>query len=128
MVSERAFSNEASDVREMPAEAHMLGEEDEEGPRRHPRPGIDRSTAEASVEETTDDDNIDLEAALGGGIKKAPAAETEPEAESAEPAPVRSYRVSHSPRSFESDPRGFSRAFRTAHALDWGVNGQTRVA
>ena len=38
--------------------------------------------AEASVEDA-DAENIDLDAVLGGGIKKAPAAATEPEPEEA---------------------------------------------
>ena len=86
MVSERAFATEASDVREIAPSSHMLGE-DEEGFGDIP---VQESTgtAEASVEDIEGDEdveNIDLEAVLGGGIKKAPAAATEPEPE-VEPA------------------------------------------
>ena len=85
MVSERAFATEASDVREMPVSSHMLGEDDEDGFSDVPV-AESNGTAEASVEDVAaDDDNIDLAAVLGGGIKKAPAAATEPEIE-AEPA------------------------------------------
>ena len=75
MISEKAFSNEYDEVRPMSADAHMLGENDEAALAEvHESAGV----AEASVEDT-DDDNIDLAAALGGGIRKAPAAETEAE-------------------------------------------------
>jgi small subunit ribosomal protein S2 len=37
--------------------------------------------AAESVEDIADDENVDLEAVLGGNIRKAPAAATEPEAE-----------------------------------------------
>jgi small subunit ribosomal protein S2 len=85
MVSERAFATEASDVREMPVSSHMLGEDDEDGFSDVPV-SESNGTAEASVEDVAgDDDNIDLAAVLGGGIKKAPAAATEPEVE-VEPA------------------------------------------
>jgi small subunit ribosomal protein S2 len=63
----------------------MLGEDDEDGFSDVPV-AESNGTAEASVEDVAaDDDNIDLAAVLGGGIKKAPAAATEPEIE-AEPA------------------------------------------
>jgi small subunit ribosomal protein S2 len=82
MVSERAFATEASDVRELPTESHFLGEDDDD------LTGIpmqeSTGTAEASIEDIEGDEdveNIDLDAVLGGGIKKAPAAEPEPEAE-----------------------------------------------
>ena len=70
MVSERAFATEASDVRELPVDAHFVGEEGEavvDAPVQE-----STGTAEASVEDV-DGETIDLEAALGGGIKKAPA-------------------------------------------------------
>jgi small subunit ribosomal protein S2 len=67
----------------------MLGEDDEEGFSDIP---VQESTgtAEASIEDVVGDEDvetIDLEAVLGGGIKKAPAAATEPEPEE-EPAHV----------------------------------------
>ena len=76
MVSERAFATEASDVREMPVESHFVGEEGEQAPEAPVQEST--GTAEASVE---DAETIDLDAVLGGGIKKAPAAATEPEVE-----------------------------------------------
>jgi small subunit ribosomal protein S2 len=85
MVSERAFATEASDVREMQPDSHMIGEEGEVAPSAPMQES--NNTAEASVEDAEADNNIDLEAALGGGIKKAPAAATEPEPE-AEVAPA----------------------------------------
>jgi len=83
MVSERAFATEASDVRELPTETHFIGEDGEEYDALPIAESV--GTAEASTEDVEDEDaEIDLEAALGGGIKKAPVAETEPEVE-AEP-------------------------------------------
>ena len=87
MVSERAFATESSDVREMPTEAHFLGEaaDASDAPIQE-----SAGSAEAATEEIVgadDVDNIDLNAVLGGGIKKAPAAATEPDPE-AEPAHV----------------------------------------
>ncbi len=89
MVSERAFATEASDVRELPTECHFLGEEGDEDLSGIPMQES-TGTAEASIEDVEGDEdveNIDLNAVLGGGIKKAPAAATEPEPE-AEPAHV----------------------------------------
>src|SRR6201995_4295030 len=70
MISDKAFANEFADVTPAGQEAHMTGEETE----------IDinagRSSAgaaEASGEDIEDED-IDLNAALGGGIRKSPAA------------------------------------------------------
>ena len=88
MVTERSFATETTDVVPMVQASHLLGEEEEFGD-----VPVQESTgtAEASVEDivTPEDDSetIDLNAVLGGGIKKAPAAATEPEPE-AEPAPV----------------------------------------
>ena len=87
MVSERAFATETADTRELPTEAHFVGEGEDADLTAIP---VQESTgtAEASVEDIAEDnDNIDLDAVLGGGIKKAPAAATEPEPE-AEPTPV----------------------------------------
>ena len=84
MVSERAFATESADITPLPTEAHFLGE-DEEGNAIVADAPVQESaaTAEAAVEEV--EETVDLEAALGGNIRKAPAAE--PEAD-AEPAPV----------------------------------------
>ncbi len=77
MVSERAFATETSDIRELPTESHFVGLEDEEGD----TPETFTPVPEAASDNEEADNNIDLEAALGGGIKKAPAAATEPEPE-----------------------------------------------
>ena len=82
MVSEKAFATEAADVQPLAISAAYIGEEGEEGlDEVHESPGI----AAASTDDLIDDDNVDLEAVLGGNIRKAPAAETEVEAE---PEPV----------------------------------------
>jgi small subunit ribosomal protein S2 len=87
MVSERAFATETADIQPIPVASHSLGEyadEDVDGF----APGFvpmqeSTGTAEASIEDI--DADIDLEAVLGGNIRKAPAAETEVEVE---PEPV----------------------------------------
>ena len=80
MISDKAFSNELEDIRPLHTESHFLGE-DEDGimSEIHESAGI----AEASTEDAVDEDEvIDLNAALGGGIRKAPATvEAENEAE-----------------------------------------------
>jgi small subunit ribosomal protein S2 len=85
MISDKAFSQEYDDVRPIQPESHFLGEEGEESLGEvHESAG----TAEASIEDVPDDldsENIDLNAVLGGGIRKAPvAADAEPEVEPAE--------------------------------------------
>jgi small subunit ribosomal protein S2 len=81
MISDKAFSQEYAEVQPIETESHFLGEDGEELIGEiHESAG----TAEASIEDI-DDDNIDLNAALGGGIRKAPvAADAEPEIEAAE--------------------------------------------
>jgi small subunit ribosomal protein S2 len=102
MVSERAFATETSDTREMPTESHFVGLEDEEGTTAHLEGEVQDAQAIQAAGESTapmegfvaaptvgakdildvdSGDDIDLEAALGGGIKKSPAAASEPEAE-----------------------------------------------
>src|SRR6195952_1928222 len=80
MISDKAFSNELSDVQPIMTEAHFLGEDDADALSEvHESAGI----AEASTEDIAEEETIDLEAALGGGIRKAPAtveAETEADA------------------------------------------------
>jgi small subunit ribosomal protein S2 len=78
MISEKAFANELADITPIAPESHLLGEEEEDPALAE----VQESTgvAEASVED--EDETIDLNAALGGGIRKAPAAvEAEAEAE-----------------------------------------------
>src|SRR4051812_19515316 len=72
MISDKAFSNEYTDVQPIATESHFIGE-DEDGTLTevHESAGI----AEASTEDVADEDEvIDLNAALGGGIRKAPSA------------------------------------------------------
>ena len=81
MISDKAFAQEFADVEPTTLPSHFLGDEDDTLSEIQESAG----TAEASVEDVVDEDEvIDLNAALGGGIRKAPAAEIEPEIE-AEP-------------------------------------------
>jgi small subunit ribosomal protein S2 len=78
MISDKAFSNEFAEITPIATESHFVGLEDEDGALAE----VQESTgvAEASVEDV--EEEIDLNAALGGGIRKAPAvveAEVEPE-------------------------------------------------
>jgi small subunit ribosomal protein S2 len=80
MVSERAFATETTDIQPIEIAAEYIGEEgeialDDATGEVHESAGI----ADASTE---DDEVVDLEAVLGGNIRKAPAAvEPEPESE-----------------------------------------------
>jgi small subunit ribosomal protein S2 len=80
MVSERAFATETTDIQPMELAAEYIGEDGEIDldptiAEVHESAGV----AEASVE---DDEVVDLEAVLGGNIRKAPATvESEPEPE-----------------------------------------------
>jgi small subunit ribosomal protein S2 len=82
MISDKAFSNEYADVQPIAPEAHLVGE-DADGVVLH-EGRISAGAAADSEEDIDEDENIDLNAALGGGIRKAPAAETEPEPAAAE--------------------------------------------
>jgi small subunit ribosomal protein S2 len=85
MVSEKAFATEAADVQPLAISPEYIGEDGEvldPGLEVHESAGI----AEASAEE---DEIVDLDAVLGGNIRKAPAAsepDSEPEAISAQAA------------------------------------------
>jgi small subunit ribosomal protein S2 len=83
MISDKAFSNEYTDITPIAQESHLLGEEDED-----PALAEIQISAGAAVDTIEDEDEtIDLNAALGGGIRKAPAtveAEAEAEPETAE--------------------------------------------
>ncbi len=70
LISDKAFAEEYAEVRPLESEAHFIGEDGEElfAPV-HASAGA----AEASIEDV-EDENIDMNAALGGGIRKAPAA------------------------------------------------------
>ena len=77
MISDKAFAQEYAEITPIATESHFLGEDGEES-----FGDIQESAgaAEASVEDVEDEsETIDLNAVLGGGIRKAPAAETEPE-------------------------------------------------
>jgi len=83
MITEKAFTEEYAEVQPIGTESHFLGEDGEEAIGEvHESAGL----AEASVEdiEDPDADTIDLNAVLGGGIRKAPTtADAEPEIEAA---------------------------------------------
>src|ERR1700722_1505308 len=77
MVSERAFATESADVQPLAVSPEYVGEEGEyEGAE---IPAAAEPAAEAAPEE---DETVDLAAVLGGNIRKAPSAASEPEAES----------------------------------------------
>jgi small subunit ribosomal protein S2 len=77
LVGDKAFAQEYADVTPAGTESHLLAEEEDDVARNEIQ--ISAGAAADSVEDTEDDETIDLNAALGGGIRKAPAAETEPE-------------------------------------------------
>jgi small subunit ribosomal protein S2 len=76
MVSEKAFATEVADVQQAEVAPELVGEEGEASTE------IQGSVDAAA---STDDDNVDLEAVLGGNIRKAPVAATE---EDVEPEPA----------------------------------------
>ena len=79
MVSEKAFATEAADIQPLEVSPEHIGEEGEAALASdlsvHESAGI----AEASTE---DDETVDLAAVLGGNIRKAPAAASEPDSDS----------------------------------------------
>jgi small subunit ribosomal protein S2 len=81
MISDKAFANELEEVRPLATESHFVGEEGDEA-----LTEIHESNPVAEDQALdVEDENIDLNAALGGGIRKAPAAaDAEPEVEAAE--------------------------------------------
>ena len=85
MISDKAFSQEYDEVTPIGVDAHFLGEDGEDAALDEVQESA--GLAEASTEDVAgelDDENIDLNAVLGGGIRKAPsAAEAETEAEPA---------------------------------------------
>jgi small subunit ribosomal protein S2 len=72
-IGDKAFATEYADVEQAQTESHFVGEDGDETEVQVP-------VAAAPVEE---EETVDLEAALGGGIRKAPVSETEPEQEHA---------------------------------------------
>jgi small subunit ribosomal protein S2 len=81
MVSDKAFATEVADVQQAELAPEFVGEEGESPLEVHESAGL----AADSIEDAVDDENVDLEAVLGGNIRKAPVAavEEEPEAEPA---------------------------------------------
>jgi small subunit ribosomal protein S2 len=80
MVADKALSTELDDVQPIATDSHFIGEDGEEFA------GVIQESAgaaEASVEDVDEDETIDLNAALGGGIRKAPSSE-EPSAHAVE--------------------------------------------
>jgi len=77
MVSEKAFATESADVQPLEVSPEFIGEDGEtEGVEVHAAPA---EPTEAVAEE---DETVDLAAVLGGNIRKAPSAATEPDADS----------------------------------------------
>jgi small subunit ribosomal protein S2 len=74
MVSERAFAAETADVQQTEVAPEHIGEEGEVAEV--------QASAEPAAATAEDDENVDLEAVLGGGIRKAPAAAAVDEPES----------------------------------------------
>jgi len=79
MISDKAFSQEYNDIQPIATESHFLGEEGDDATfgEIHESAGL----AEASTEDIADDlegEDIDLNAVLGGGIRKAPVNVDEP--------------------------------------------------
>jgi len=72
MISDKAFSSETEGITPLETEAHFVGEEGENAPAAEAAPAEDASA---------EDETVDLEAALGGGIRKSPASDTEADAE-----------------------------------------------
>jgi small subunit ribosomal protein S2 len=82
MVSEKAYATEVADVRQAEVAPEYVGEEgeftgDDASAEVHESAGI----AAASTDDLGDDENVDLEAVLGGNIRKAPTAAVEEEVE-----------------------------------------------
>ena len=73
MIGDKSIASEYADVVPVATEAHFIGLEDEEAQESNP---IATTPVEQAEEET-----VDLNAALGGGIKKQAASDTETEAE-----------------------------------------------
>ena len=77
LVSEKAFATEVADVRQAEVAPEYIGEAVDALAEVHESAGI----AAASTDDLADDENVDLEAVLGGNIRKAPVAATEEEVE-----------------------------------------------
>ncbi len=71
MIGDKSIANEYADVTPVATEQHFIGLEDEETQESNP---VSTTPAEQAEEET-----VDLDAALGGGIRKQPVSDTETE-------------------------------------------------
>ena len=74
MVSDKAFAQEYADVQQVPVEAHFVGEE-------QVAPAAEEAPAEPVAAAPAEEEPVDFETAVGGNIRKAPAAATVPEPE-----------------------------------------------
>ena len=74
LIGDKALSQEYADVTPAGTESHLLGEDEDDVARNEIQ--VSAGAAADSIEDA-EDEEIDLNAALGGGIRKAPAAETE---------------------------------------------------
>ena len=70
MISDKAFAQEYADVTPAGTESHLIGEDDDTALHEIQ---VSAGAAADSIEDA-EDEEIDLNAALGGGIRKAPAA------------------------------------------------------
>jgi small subunit ribosomal protein S2 len=75
MVSEKAFATESADVQPLEISPEHIGEEGEY------EPGEIHAAAEPIEAAADEDETVDLAAVLGGNIRKAPSAATEPDAD-----------------------------------------------
>src|ERR1700721_136972 len=75
MISDKAFSNEFAEVQPLEVSPEYVGEDGEV------EPGEIHAAAEPVEATPEEDETVDLAAVLGGNIRKAPSAATEPEAE-----------------------------------------------
>src|SRR5260370_3582852 len=75
MVSEKAFATEATHVQPLAVSPEYVGEEGEY------EPGEIHAAAEPAAAAPEEDETVDLQAVLGGNIRKAPAAASEPDSE-----------------------------------------------
>jgi len=80
MISEKAFATEVADVRPAEVAPEFIGEESEAAGDVQESAGVAAASADEAAAE---DENVDLEAVLGGNIRKAPVAATEDEPEPA---------------------------------------------
>jgi small subunit ribosomal protein S2 len=73
LIGDKAFAQEYADVTPAGAESHLISEDEDDVARNEIQ--ISAGAAADSIEDTEEEDEtIDLNAALGGGIRKAPAA------------------------------------------------------